>query len=203
MRAPLSLFLTSLLLSGCANKMSGTFGGRDVGPARDAIFDEMSYGDIRFLSVEITGASEACEVKKEIAEVDYDTCADFCSDMVDLVKDYLKGDQLWVLSLSMLQDDEVVNSYKQDTSGAPDSFGAEIAAYDLSLYGEKDSCIQACDETAIGLVPLEQGSADGGMVEITEYEPENLLKGDFEIAFENETVEGHFEASFCDMGLGD
>jgi hypothetical protein len=184
--------------------MKGEVAGRQVGPARDAIFvtlevDHGEAGSIEQIFVLVTGTRQACEAVDKLSKVSYDSCPDWCSSMVSIVGEYIPGEENWDLILHLTQDDDEVSTYTWSATSDPDSFGAEIQGRDYSMFADEGSCIDACTADGSVVPVFEEQTAEGGRVEITDFDAEATASGTYQITFAGNTVEGKFNAGYCDV----
>jgi hypothetical protein len=197
---PAVLFLP-LALTACSNDISGEVDGERVGRVNESIFQVVSYdvplvGTLTGIGVIVTGARDSCAGMDELDAVSSD-CVDRCEELEIIADDHLQGDEIWNLSMWLLSDDAVVGHYLHSSASDFDGFGASIERWDVSALHDYDDCLALCLDDEF--IPTTGESSTGGQVELTAYESKERLEGTFSIEFDDDVVEGHFGADWCEI----
>jgi hypothetical protein len=196
-----ALLLLPLSLLACSNTMQGTVDGERVGRANESIYQLISYevplvGTLTGIGLIVTGANDACEGLDALDAVSND-CNDRCDELLDIAADHLPSDEIWSLSVWLVSDDAVEGHYLHSTENDFDGFGASIDKSDVSALRDYQECIDLCSDG--DPIPTTSENATGGTVELTAYEPNERLEGEYSIEFGADIVEGHFSASECEI----
>lgn len=199
MRFPLIVLPLSLLA--CSNTMHGTVEGEKVGRANESIFQLVAYevpllGTLTAIGFAITGANDSCEGLDELDSVSND-CVDRCEELEIIAADHLPSNDIWTLWVWLVSDDAVEGHYLHSDQSDFDGFGASIDRADVSALRDYDACLDLClDDDPI---PTTSESSTGGTVELTAYESNESLEGEYSIEFGTDVVEGHFSADWCEL----
>jgi len=204
----LALIAAVAMTTGCVNTMGGKVDGDQVGPARDAIFDQSEidvFGYTRtVIYLVITGVPDACEVWDEFDDIEFDECDDYCEDLNAVATEYLHHNEYWNLSVYLFAEDEVEIEYDQGDWLGEDEFTANLDLMDVTLIRDVDECEEECED-GDDIIAGEGEDAEDGNVIVDKFDSKDEIKGTYEIEFDSddEVVSGNFKATHCDLGLSD
>ncbi len=197
------VLLSLLLLTGCANTISGEVNGMPTPKLADAVYDantvEIPFlGDFRVVVLMLTDMPEACTVLDQIAEVG-GSCADQCEDLVHIQQTWLGDEDYWLTSMAVVVEDEMERTYTQDDDWGENEFQGTWLGLDLRNLDSLDDCLDECEDGDDPVPSDEEAILDGTLV-FEEYEQGIQLSGEFELFYEGqEHQEGRFNASACDL----
>ncbi len=195
------IFLVPIGLAACSNTMQGTVDGERVGRANESIYQLVSYdvplvGTLTGIGFAVTGARDACTGMDALDSVSND-CVDRCEELEIIAADHLPTDEIWTLWAWLISDDAVVGHYLHSDQSDFDGFGASIERADVSALRDYDACVDLCQQG--DPIPTTAESSTGGEIELTVYEPNERLEGQYSIEFGADVVEGHFAADWCQI----
>ncbi len=196
-----ALLCLPLTLAACANTMNGEVDGRSVGSAHDAIFeletiDLGPLGSYNTLWLIITGASDACEGLDELWDADGD-CEEYCEELEPIARDHLPHSEVWTLSIWIAGTEEIEGLYSHGGWADLDGFGASIERWEVEALRDPAICEEMCEDGET--IPSDSENSTDGSIEIQTYESKESLEGEYTIEFDDDVVEGHFSANWCDI----
>lgn len=193
------MFLLPLLLA-CANHISGSVDGNAPSDPDDAVFDLVHsdmgvLDDLNTATVLLSSRRDTCAGVQDLDAVSGTTCSTTCSNLLLFADNWLGNGPFWALYLQIVGTDPVEGLYDY-ASLSGRSFGASLLWISEDVLHDAMACEDACHGETTDFLQFDLAS--GGSLEITAHETDHL-KGEFTLAFEEDTLEGGFSAASCDM----
>lgn len=196
------------ILGGCDGAtVNGTVDAKEVGGARDAIWDEFEIdlpfvGSISFTQIWISDFSDSCEVVHALADADddADSCEELCAGYLQVVDDFhLDPEDHWSLYLSANTSDGAVGDFDYADLPDVDEFSAAFTFLRGGDLVDSSTCEAACEDGDLLAEPSDTELGEDGLLTLDEVD-DGDLPGEFRIEFGGaDVLEGSFHAEPCDL----
>ena len=199
MRTPSFLAIVLMMACGPAN-IAGKVDGDKVAGATAAVYDDLEVDlgivDWTAASVMVSSFPETCDVVDLALELELD-CEQRCEDLVDMAAEHSLGEREWTLTLTLVADNDLEETYDFDSAPEDDEFNSVFSWWDTAPLRDQDLCEEACE--AGELLDSSSDNAVGGEVVVHGLD-DQILTGQFDVDFPgNDSLKGSFRADHCDM----
>lgn len=197
------LFVLPLLVTGCANSISGEVNGTPTPRLKDAVYDATTidfgiFGELRVVVLMLTDAPEACTVLDQLADVS-GSCSEQCDDLVQINETWLGDEDYWITQMAVRVEDDMLRTFTHDDDWGENEFTGSWMGMDLTNLQSLEECMNECEE-GDDPVPTDTEDIIDGTLTFEEYQQGVELSGQFDLIYEGqEYQEGSFEASACNL----